>query len=67
MPQCDVPPRWSAPNCAPEIQARATGFQNAVANLPAELANLPSTIRGLAVNPVSVAQQFINQQIGYAS
>jgi hypothetical protein len=47
-------------------QAIATGFQNAVADLPAELANLPATIQGLAFNPVSIAQQFINQQIGYA-
>ncbi|OBI91788.1 PE family protein [Mycobacterium sp. 1245805.9] len=48
-------------------QAIATGFANAVVNLPAELANLPANISGvLAFNPAYVAQQVINQQVGYA-
>ncbi|WP_068177523.1 PE family protein [Mycobacterium sp. UM_CSW] len=48
-------------------QTVATGFQSAVANLPAELANLPANISALsAINPVSLAQQLVNQQIGYA-
>ncbi|OBA71852.1 hypothetical protein A5641_09785 [Mycobacterium sp. 1554424.7] len=48
-------------------QAVATGFQNAVANLPAELANLPAALQGLAAfNPASIAQLVVDQQIGYA-
>jgi hypothetical protein len=48
-------------------QAVATGFQNAVANLPAELANLPAATQGLsAFNPASIAQLVVGQQIGYA-
>jgi hypothetical protein len=47
-------------------QAVATGFANAVATLPAELANLPASVQGLAFNPASSLQQVINQQIGYA-
>ena len=48
-------------------QAIATGFQNAVTNLPAELANLPVAIQGLsALNPASIAQVVVDQQIGYA-
>ena len=52
-------------------QTIATGFQSAVQNLPAELANLPANIQAgiqglLAFDPVPFAQQFLNQQIGYA-
>jgi hypothetical protein len=48
-------------------QAVATGFQNAVANLPAELGNLPAAIQGLAAfNPASIAQLVVDQQVGYA-
>ncbi|OBK46627.1 PE family protein [Mycobacterium sp. 1081908.1] len=48
-------------------QSVATGFQNAVANLPAELANLPAAIQGLsAFDPASIAQLVVGQQIGYA-
>jgi hypothetical protein len=47
--------------------ALATGFQNAVTNLPAELANLPAAIQGIsAFNPASVAQLVVGQQVGYA-
>ncbi|GAB3037341.1 PE family protein [Mycobacterium bourgelatii] len=49
-------------------QTLATGFQNAVQNLPAELANLPTTI-GAALsgaNPVPILQQLVSNQIGYA-
>lgn len=54
-------------NQAAYAQAVSTGFQTAVQNLPAELANLPATIQGLlAFNPVPVLQQIVNQQIGYA-
>jgi hypothetical protein len=52
-------------------QTIGTGFLRAVQNLPAELANLPVTIQAaiqgfLVFNPVFLAQQFIDQQIGYA-
>jgi hypothetical protein len=58
-------------NQAGYAQAIATGFQNAVVNLPAELANLPATIQAgiqglLSFNPVPIVQQLIDQQIGYA-
>jgi hypothetical protein len=48
-------------------EAVATGFQSAVVNLPAELANLPVAIQGLsAFNPASIAQLVLDQQVGYA-
>jgi hypothetical protein len=55
-------------NQAAYAQAITTGFQTAVQNLPAGLANLPATLQaGLsAFSPVPVLQQFVNQQIGYA-
>jgi PE family len=48
----------------------ATGFQSSVQNLPAELANVPSSaqagIQGLAAaNPAAVLQGVINNQMGY--
>jgi hypothetical protein len=48
-------------------QAITTGFQSAVQNLPAELANLPTNIQAAvsAANPGALLQQFANQQIGY--
>lgn len=46
-----------------------TGFQSAVQNLPAEVANLPMNIQAAqsfpAANPVAVLQGIVNNQIGY--
>lgn len=48
-------------------QSLATGFQNAVQNLPAELANIPGALSGLAgANPGAVLQQVVDQQTGFA-
>ncbi|CAM2733304.1 PE family protein [Mycobacterium intermedium] len=52
-------------------QAIQTGFQSAVQNLPAEVANLPASIQAgvqglLSANPGAVVQGIINNQIGYA-
>ncbi len=47
-------------------QTTATGFQNAVLNLPAELANLPANIQAGAQGMLPAVQQFVNNEIGYA-
>jgi hypothetical protein len=47
-------------------QTTATGFQNAVLNLPAELANLPANIQAGAQGLLPAVQQFVNNEIGYA-
>ncbi len=49
-------------------QTFATGFQSAVQNLPAELANLPTNIGAalLGANPAPILQQLVDSQIGYA-
>jgi hypothetical protein len=52
-------------------QAVASAIGTGIANLPAELANLPATIQagiqGAATfNPGALLQQFVNNQIGYA-
>ncbi len=47
-------------------QTIATGFQNAVQNLPAELANLPANIQTAFQGVVPTLQQIVNQQIGFA-
>ncbi|BBZ44384.1 PE family protein [Mycobacterium parmense] len=52
-------------------QSIAGAIGTGIANLPAELANLPATIQaalqGLSTfNPGALLQQFINNQIGYA-
>jgi hypothetical protein len=48
-------------------QTITTGFQSAVQNFPAELANLPTNIEAVlsAANPGALLQQFTSQQIGY--
>ena len=53
-------------------QTFAAGLQNAILNLPAELANLPTNIQTgvqtlLAFNPAPLAQQFIANQMAYAN
>jgi hypothetical protein len=52
-------------------QSIGTGFQSAIQNLPAELANLPVNIQAAqaafsAANPAAVLQGIVNNQIGYA-
>ncbi|MGZ4582870.1 MAG: PE family protein [Mycobacterium sp.] len=52
-------------------QSIASAIGNGIANLPAELANLPATLQSaveglLSFNPLYYMQQFIGQQIGYA-
>ncbi|OIN81602.1 PE family protein [Mycobacterium malmoense] len=52
-------------------QTIATALATGIQNLPAELANAPTTIQAgvqrlLAFNPGASLQQFVNQQIGYA-
>ncbi|OBI97132.1 hypothetical protein A5660_07085 [Mycobacterium alsense] len=52
-------------------ETAASAIGAGIANLPAELANLPATIQtgiqGLATfNPGALLQQFVNNQIGYA-
>ncbi|ORV82716.1 hypothetical protein AWC11_02250 [Mycobacterium interjectum] len=47
-------------------QTIATGFQSAVQNLPAELANLPATIQTGLQGALPAVQQLVNNQIGYA-
>ncbi|SPM27249.1 PE family protein [Mycobacterium terramassiliense] len=47
-------------------QAIATGFQSAVQNLPAELANLPATLQAGLQGALPAVQQLVNNQIGYA-
>jgi hypothetical protein len=46
-------------------QTIATGFQNAVRNLPAELANLPANIQAGVQGLGPAVQQFVNNEIGY--
>ena len=46
-------------------QATATGFQNAVLNLHAELANLPANIQAGVQGVLPAVQQFVNNEIGY--
>jgi hypothetical protein len=48
-------------------QAITTGFESAVQNFPAELANLPTNIQAAlsTANPGALLQQFTSQQIGY--
>ena len=53
-------------NQLPYGQTTATGFQNAVLNLPAELANLPANIQAGAQGMLPAVQQFVNNEIGYA-
>ncbi|OBH04133.1 hypothetical protein A5696_05590 [Mycobacterium sp. E2699] len=58
-------------NQAAYAQAIGTGFQAAIQNLPAEVANLPAAIQAgsqgvLTFNPAPVLQQIVNQQVGYA-
>ncbi|OBK28547.1 hypothetical protein A5634_20190 [Mycobacterium asiaticum] len=53
-------------------QQIATGFANAVQNLPAELANVPASLQGAVqalatANPGAVLQGIVNNQIGYAN
>jgi hypothetical protein len=53
-------------------QTSAAGLQNAILNLPAELANLPTNIQTgvqtlLAFDPAPSAQQFIANQMAYAN
>lgn len=56
-------------NQAGYAQSIGTGFQSAVQNLPAEVANLPMNIQAgqsfPAANPVAVLQGIVNNQIGY--
>lgn len=52
-------------------QTIATGFQSALQNLPAEIANLPANVQAgvqglLAANPAAVLSGIVNNQIGYA-
>jgi hypothetical protein len=53
-------------------QTFAAGLQNAILNLPAELANLPTNMQTgvqtlLAFDPAPLAQQFIGNQMAYAN